>query len=231
MSYKRIKEALRKTKDKEELRRFFQEELGEHDIVIDSAAYTGEHYLSVSIGLPSQKYGVLQRKEPDVPHLIADISEIVPVIVLFIQQDQKWIKLGAFQHFHYGSIFLGFHEFTLERLALAYYKSMALWRRMHDVFVNVLEKQFPFYIDWRTFLLHETGLRTPEDFIPPDRDIRSKAYHHLLLATRSLFNSVLTKKQAEHQVVRQFLGWLETLYMESTFCETGLSEIEAESAA
>ena len=227
MSYTRIEEVLRGAKDNEELSRLLQDELGEHDITIENAVYSEGHYLSVSISLPSKKYGTLLKKDPDVPHLIADASEIIPVIVLFIQQDQKWIKLGGFQHFHYGSIFLGFHESSIEQLALMYSKSMSLWRQMHDVFVNVLENQFPFYIDWRAFLRYESGLRTPEDFMPLSREMRTQAYHHLLLAARSLFHSVLTKKQSEHWVVRQVLDWLESLYTESTFHEYQTAEAES----
>jgi hypothetical protein len=169
--------------------------------------------------------------EQDIPFLLADVYETVPVLALVAEQDTRWVKVAAFQHESHGSVVMVFNEDTIDKLALALTVTISRWRQWREVFVKVLENQFPFYIDWKGFLRYESGLEASKEYIPLSRELRTQAFHHLRQATRSLFNSVLNREQTEHESVRMLLEWLDTRYIESTFREVPRTPIQVESVA
>ncbi len=225
MSCSRIEAALKRAKDdpSTNLVALLQDALKGMDLEVESAEYVDGHYLSVLFSLPSRNHRV--RAENDwTPYVISDALDLIPLVALIIEQDQNWVKLGGFQCSSHGSVYLGFHEFTIQKLAISFHKTVTRWTQWKAVLRKILEGHFSYALDWDAFLRAETEKASMQ--IPDS--IRTQAYYHLFLASRSLFHSVLTRQQLEHREIQRLLEWLKVLHAQSLQVE--YNEEYAESA-
>ncbi len=140
-----------------------------------------------------------------------DIIGLVPAIALIVEQREKMIAASAIERDEATRIVMVFEGDDVRLLARKVWCFMDRWETWIKVLSGILEKDLTIALDWREFLAGESGFVTMHWYKPLDYQTRCVALQRVKLASKALFQSVLSSTQQENYMVRELLGWLDAL--------------------
>ena len=198
----------------------------------------GSSWMIIIMGMRSEILTPFNKFKERLDHYLpCDIPALIPTIALMATQKERGLLLNALARDNVTRFILVFEGApdrrgdSLKALATTIWRFMSQMTEWKDVLLHIIKRDpvvGHWDIDWREFLAGESGFITMSWFRPLSTEDRHIALERIVLASKSLLQSILSKRHLDDPIVAGLNRWLDSVEALPEVVSAFVSEEEVE---